>query len=385
MILRDIILDNKSQEVIEIETLMSGESEKTPDILHSEIEILVSNIENDIVSLESALTDLSGDYNKDLLEKYESLNTESPVINYLVDHWVEVGSNIIDRIIGFIKKLYDLIITNLKKFYVKFLVLFNKQKELALDIKERYEKNKELIKNKLSVDMVMYVNEYGYVDGELYNNLFNSITLNNIVNRLKEIGRVVLITVPKKEVYTDVVSDGKGPLNDMINAFEDNIKNKYEEVFFKNNKDTNLTLNKNIILTDITNEVNNPFLLTSNGKNCDVLDITAKGNLRISKVNVLDGRSKNIKNLDVVIKLMDDMYKYEIKSIVEQDFKLLNTVKKDSDGYLNQAKRYNKVDTYGINLYANNITTTLNFILRYSINRMELSENILKMFRGLEK
>lgn len=385
MILRDIILDNKSQEVIEIETLMSGESEKTPDILHSEIEILVSNIENDIISLESALTDLSGDYNKDLLEKYESLNTESPVINYLVDHWVEVGSNIIDRIIGFIKRLYDAIITNLKKFYVKFLVLFNKQKELALDIKERYEKNKELIKNKLSVDMVMYVNEYGYVDGELYNNLFNSITLNNIVNRLKEIGRVVLITVPKKEVYTDVVSDGKGPLNDMINAFEENIKNKYEEVFFKNNKDTNLTLNKNIILTDITNEVNNPFLLTSNGKNCDVLDITAKGNLRISKVNVLEGRSKNIKNLDVVIKLMDDMYKYEIKSIVEQDFKLLNTVKKDSDGYLNQAKRYNKVDTYGINLYANNITTTLNFILRYSINRMELSENILKMFRGLEK
>lgn len=384
MILRDIILDNKSQEVIEIETLMSGES-KTPDILHSEIEILVSNIENDIISLESAITDLSGDYNKDLLEKYESLNTESPVINYLVDHWVEVGSNIIDRIIGFIKKLYDLIITNLKKFYVKFLVLFNKQKELALDIKERYEKNKELIKNKLSVDMVMYVNEYGYVDGELYNNLFNSITLNNIVNRLKEIGRVVLITVPKKEVYTDVVSDGKGPLNDMINAFEENIKNKYEEVFFKNNKDTNLTLNKNIILTDITNEVNNPFLLTSNGKSCDVLNITTKGNLRISKVNVLEGRSKNIKNLDVVIKLMDDMYKYEIKSIVEQDFKLLNAVKKDSDGYLNQAKRYNKVDTYGINLYANNITTTLNFILRYSINRMELSENILKMFRGLEK
>ena len=382
MSLRDITI-GKSQEELEIENLMSVESEKTPDILNSEIEILVESITNDIHTIETACKDLHGEYTDEVLLKYETLTNESPLGNYIVDNWLEIGGNIIDRIVAFIKKLYGNIITTLKKFYVKFLVLFNKQKEVALNLKEKLNDNKDLIKAKLSTDMVMYINEYGYIDIEMCNNLFNNGTLRNILEKLKEINRTVLLTVPNKAVYNDVLSDGKGPLNDMINTYQETLINKYTEVFFKNNKNTNITLNKNIVLTDISNDARMPFILLSNGLKSSVLDISDKGLLTIKTVNVVGKSNKKLINIDALIDAIDDMYKYEIKPIVEGDFRLLDNIKKDSEAYLNQSKRYNKVDTYGISLYANNVTTTLNFILSYSINRMEISENILKLFRGL--
>ncbi len=382
MSLRDITI-GKSQEEQELENMMSVESEKTPDILHSEIEILVEEITNNTLSIETACNDLHCEYNDELLNKYETLTGESAIGNYIIDNWLDIGGNIIDRIIAFIKKLYGNIIILLKKFYVKFLVLFNKQKEIAINLKERLINNKDKVQEKLSKDMVMYINEYGYLDAELYNNLFSNSTLTKIVNRLKDINRTVLLSVPGKNVYTDVVSDGKGPLNDMIKQYEEVLISKYTDIFFKSNKDTNITLNKNIVLTDIGNNVRLPFILLSNGIKSSVLDISEKGLLRLSTCNVIDNSTKKVMNIDTIIETIDDLYKYPIKSIVENDFKLLDTIKKDSEGYLNQAKRYNKVDTYGISLYANNVTTTLNIILNYSINRMEISENILRLFKGL--
>ena len=273
--------------------------------------------------------------------------------------------------------------TNLKKFYVKFLVLFNKQKEIAVNLKERFLKNKDKVQDRISTDMVMFINEYGYLDAEVYNNLFNSVTLNNIVNRLKEVNRNILLAIPNKTVYKDVVSDGNGPLNDMINQYEEILFNTYNKIFFKENKDTNITLNKNIVITDISNSYRMPFILCSNGIKSNVLDISEKGLFRLSTTNVVPNSNKKVMNIDVIISVIDDLYKYELKKVVEGDFRLLDTVRKDSEGYLNQAKRYNKVDTYGISMYANNVTTTLNFILNYCINRMEISENILKLFKGL--
>lgn len=382
MLLRDVTI-GKSQEELEIEKLMSGESGKTPDILNSEIEILVEEMTNDILSVETACKDLETEYNDELLHKYEKLTGESAISNYLVDNWLEVGANIIDRIIAFIKKLFSSIMTNLKKFYVKFLVLFNKQKEIAINLKERFLKNKDKVQDRISTDMVMFINEYGYLDAEVYNNLFNSVTLNNIVNRLKEVNRNILLSIPNKAVYKDIVSDGKGPLNDMVNQYEEILFNTYNKVFFKDNRDTNITLNKNIVLTDISNIYRLPFILCSNGIKSNVLDISERGLFRLSTTNVVTNSNKKVMNIDVIINIIDDLYKYELKKVVEGDFKLLDLVKKDSEGYLNQAKRYNKVDTYGISVYANNVTTTLNFILNYCINRMEISENILKLFKGL--
>ena len=382
MLLRDLTI-SESQEELEINKIMSVESEKTPDILNSEIEILVQEMTNDILSIESACQDLHAEYNDKLLHKYEKLTNETAMGNYLVDNWLEVGANIIDRIIAFIKKLFNSIMTNLKKFYVKFLVLFNKQKEIAVNLKERFLKNKDKVQDRISTDMVMFINEYGYLDAEVYNNLFNSVTLNNIVNRLKEVNRNILLAIPNKTVYKDVVSDGNGPLNDMINQYEEILFNTYNKIFFKENKDTNITLNKNIVITDISNSYRMPFILCSNGIKSNVLDISEKGLFRLSTTNVVPNSNKKVMNIDVIISVIDDLYKYELKKVVEGDFRLLDTVRKDSEGYLNQAKRYNKVDTYGISMYANNVTTTLNFILNYCINRMEISENILKLFKGL--
>lgn len=382
MSLRDLII-SESQEELEINKIMSVESEKTPDILNSEIEILVQEMTNDILSIESACQDLHTEYNDKLLHKYEKLTNESAMGNYLVDNWLEVGANIIDRIIAFIKKLFNSIMTNLKKFYVKFLVLFNKQKEIAVNLKERFLKNKDKVQDRISTDMVMFINEYGYLDAEVYNNLFNSVTLNNIVNRLKEVNRNILLAIPNKTVYKDVVRDGNGPLNDMINQYEEILFNTYNKIFFKENKDTNITLNKNIVITDISNSYRMPFILCSNGIKSNVLDISEKGLFRLSTTNVVPNSNKKVMNIDVIISVIDDLYKYELKKVVEGDFRLLDTVRKDSEDYLNQAKRYNKVDTYGISMYANNVTTTLNFILNYCINRMEISENILKLFKGL--
>lgn len=382
MSLRDITI-GKSQEELELENLMSVESEKTPDILYSEIEILVEEMTNEFVSLETACKDLNVEHNDELLYKYEQLNNESALGNYIIDNWLEIGTNVIERIIAFIKKLYNNIIILLKKFYVKFLVLFNKQKEIAINIKDKLSKNLDTVRDRLSNDMVMYINEYGYIDVELYNNLFNNITLTKIVNRLKDINKLVLLTIPNKNVYNDVISDGKSPLNDIIKQYEETLVNKYTEIFFKGNKDTNITLNKNIVLTDLNSNYRLPFILSSNGTKSSVLDITDKGLLRISTCNVVVNSSKKVINISTLIQAIDDLYKYNIKNVVENDFKILDTIKKDSDAYLNQSKRYNNIDTYGINVYANNITTTLHFILNYSINRMELSENILKLFKGL--
>ena len=119
MLLRDVTI-GKSQEELEIEKLMSGESEKTPDIIDAELEQDTNELNNIVLQIESALEDLkNGKHDKDMLEKYEELTGESAISSIIIDNWVEIGKNIIDRILLYIKKLYDNAIIYLKKIYIK--------------------------------------------------------------------------------------------------------------------------------------------------------------------------------------------------------------------------------------------------------------------------
>lgn len=366
----------------EIETLMSVESEKTPDILVSESSILIEEVNNNIINLTNALEDLNGDYTEEKLDKYEELTGESGIAGMMFENWMEIASNVIDRIIAYIKKMYDFIIINLKKIYVKFLVLFNKQKEIAQDLLNKI-KNKDIdiiVFNANAKKLLfMYINNNKFLDGEIYNHLFNSDTLKFIIDNIKEINKIILLNVPKKEVYKDYISDDKGPLNDMINHYKEILVKKYNEIFFINNK-VNKTINENMVHTTLKNDSNFPFGIISNGIDTEYLDIDEKGKLSINSVTLQTNKEKDLVSSDVLLKVLEDLTKYNIKTIIENDFKTLDIIKKDSDGYLNQTKRYNNVDTYALNMYGNNLTVLLNTVLKYSINRMELAKNILKIF-----
>lgn len=376
------LVTTKSPLLIEIETLMSVESEKTPDILVSESSILIEEINQNIVNINNAVDDLNGDLTEEKLDKYEELTGESGIAGMMFENWMEIASNVIDRIIAYIKKIYDFIVINLKKLYVKFLVLFNKQKEIAQDLLDKF-KNKEIDTNLFLANtkkyLFMYINNDKFLDGELYNHLFNSETLKFIIDNIKDINKIVLLNIPKKEVYNDYISDDSGPLNDMVNHYKEILVKKYNEIFFIKNT-VNKTINSNMIYTTLKRESNFPFAIISNGIDTEYLDIDEKGKLSINSVTVQNGKEKSLISSEALIKVLEDLTKYNIKNIVENDFRTLDIIKKDSDGYLNQTKRYNNVDTYALNMYGNNLTVLLNTVLKYSINRMELAKNILKIF-----
>lgn len=389
--LQDLLI-GKSVTMLEIDKLMSGESEKTPDIIDAELEQDTNELNNIVLQIESALEDLkNGKHDKDMLEKYEELTGESAISSIIIDNWVEIGKNIIDRILLYIKKLYDNAIIYLKKIYIKNSFKNNKYRDELKELKKKYNPSNKDIEDNLFMFIDDNMADVHHFDNMVLNSLSIGVNERNIhvgaVERVDRINKFILINLPKRAVFTDYLDKGiNNPANDML----DNYRSIIEKNFLKEiNRNFDMfglpsTLQLNLPYTNIK-DVNTspiaPLPIITDGIETLFISMDVDGRMKVGKCNLKYVRPKHIELQRQMAIIVNEIISRDFDKDIEEDFKYLDKVKRNADAYLNVAKRYHHLDGHALAIYGNNVTTTLTLALNLSINRIRTFKNIINVYK----
>lgn len=330
----------------------------------------VEELKKVMLTLESAMVDLSNYDNPEVAVKYnnllsasdfgDELTTENAAVDFLIDSTVYT----VEKIWLFIKNLYISGIKYLKRIYVTFLAKYTK-------LSYNLDMNK-VNPNNLKTKFGMFIDSNGFLDRTLSEFMVGSSYIKELLNKMYDINNNILLTMPKGEVMKVVIEGNTGPLNDMLNSYRAGILNKWNDVFFsKNSIDV---LNKNIVYTNITTDITNPYVFTSDGYNSKVLHMHKDGVIKIASCNVRREIAQECKYyIDTINDINANMVNHtSLKDIVTEDFKLYDRVKKDSDSFIAQVKKYNKIDNYNLFIMSTNMATMFNIVLNFSLNRIEM-------------